>query len=224
MLTHYQNPGNPGVTQSVLQSSQVPQQRNPPTQAPGDLGFTPHQIESCPPLDLGLENLLRQCDVKETVIQAFRVRGFPDRLLFVAIDETVEGLRSTCKEALGVDASLNFEHKLEFAKISKAWNSAKNNAETKQKIDAIHRAHGEPVQMLEGDWANLIRAIIGGVRGKFANTTSKNRTTHTCRQSSRRRKTESSSTGARKERRYPFGQFTLDSNAATIPEKGSSQC
>ena len=124
--------------------------------APGDLGLTPQHIDAAPPIDLGLENLLRQCDVKEPVIQAFRVRGITDRLQFVALDETTEGLRNTCKEALGVDTNLNFEHKLEFAKISKAWSSAKIAAETKEKIDAVHRAHGEPVQMLEGD---LIRAF-----------------------------------------------------------------
>ena len=93
------------------------------------------------------------------MIQAFRVRGITDRFLFVALDETTEGLHKTCREALGVDTNLNFEHKLEFAKISKAWSSAKIAAETKEKIDAVHRAHGEPVQMLEGDWVSLIRAF-----------------------------------------------------------------
>ena len=71
----------------------------------------------------------------------------------------IESLRDTCKEALGIHVSIYFEHKLEFAKISKAWNSAKVTAETKQKIDAVHRAHGEPEQMLEGDWANMTRAF-----------------------------------------------------------------
>ena len=93
--------------------------------------------------------------MKEAVIQAFKVRGISDRLLFVALDDTTEGLRNTCKEAQGIDTSANFAHKLEFAKISNAWSSAKITAETKQKIDALHRAHGEPVQMLEGDWGNL---------------------------------------------------------------------
>ena len=97
------------------------------------MGFTQEQIDAAPPLDLGLENLLRQCDVKEPVIQAFRVRGITDRFLFVALDETTEGLRSTCREALGVDTNFNFEHKLEFAKISKAWSSAKIASETKEK-------------------------------------------------------------------------------------------
>ena len=104
------------------------------TPAPGELGFTQEQIDAAPPIDLGLENLLRQCDVKEPVIQAFRVRGITDRFLFVALDETTEGLRNTCREALGVDTKFNFEHKLEFAKISKAWSSAKIASETKEKL------------------------------------------------------------------------------------------
>ena len=124
--------------------------RSSRTTAPGELGFTPEQIDAAPPIDLRLENLLRQCDVKEPVIQAFRVRGITDRFLFVALDETTEGLRNTCREALGVDTNLNFEHKLEFAKISKARSSAKIAAETKEKIDAVHRAHGEPVQNVGG--------------------------------------------------------------------------
>ena len=78
---------------------------------------------------------------------------------FLALDDTTESLRSSCKEALGIDTSAIFKHKLELARSSKAWSSAKIAAETKQKIDAIHRAHGEPVQMLEGDWANMIRAF-----------------------------------------------------------------
>ena len=143
-------PGSSGAVQ-VTRSLRTP--------APGELGFTQEQIDAAPPLDLGLENLLRQCDVKEPLIQAFRVRGITDRFLFVALDETTEGLRSTCREALGVDTNFNFEHKLEFAKISKAWSSAKIASETKEKIDAVHRAHGEPVQMLEGDWVSLIRAF-----------------------------------------------------------------
>ena len=154
-----QTTAQPSPGQPIATSFQFGQQRSSSTLFLGELGFTPQQVVSAPPLNLGLENLLRQCDVKEAVIQAFRVRGITDRLLFVALDDTTESLRSTCKEALGIDTSANFEHKLEFAKIAKAWSSTKIAAETKQKIDAIHRALYEPVQMLEGDWGNMIRAF-----------------------------------------------------------------
>ena len=42
--------GSSGAVQ-VTRSSRTP--------APGELGFTPEQIDSAPPIDLGLENLLR---------------------------------------------------------------------------------------------------------------------------------------------------------------------
>ena len=204
------------------------------TPSPGELGFTPQQVESARPLDLGLENLLRHCDVKEAVIQAFRVRGITDRLLFVALDDTTESLRSSCKEALGIDTSAIFEHKLEFAKISKAWSSAKIAAETKQKIDANHRAHGEPVQMLEGDWANMIRAFKlkygkqihpsrlpaqsyrEAYEEKLAKHYVEGGNVGACHQSSRRRKTNSTASRALAQRGYPLGQFTLHSDAAPL--------
>ena len=88
---------------------------------------------------------MRQCDVKEAIIEAFKVRGIAERLLFVALDDTVDGLRNSCRKALGTDATSSINSNIA--------------AKTKRKIDAIPRAHGEPVQMLEGDWANLIRAI-----------------------------------------------------------------
>ena len=96
-----QKTAQPVPGQPIVTSVQFGQQRSFSVPSPGELGFTPQQVESAPPLDLGLENLLRQCDVKEAVIQAFRVRGITDRLLFVALDDTTESLRSTCKEALG---------------------------------------------------------------------------------------------------------------------------
>ena len=113
----YQAPAQSSAGQSTARSIQFSQQRNPSIPALGELGLTPQQVESAPPLDFGLDNLLRHSDVKEAVIQAFRVRGITDRLLFVAIDDTTEGLRNTCREALGVDATANFEHKLEFANL-----------------------------------------------------------------------------------------------------------
>ena len=137
--SQFEDPTQYSPAPPIVSSFRADTQRGPCAPTPGDLGFTPQQIGSAPPLGLGLENLLRQGDVKEAVIQAFRVRGNTDRLLFIALDDTTESLRATCKEALGVDTSVT--------------------AETKQKIDAIHRAHGEPVQMLEGDWQNMIRAL-----------------------------------------------------------------
>ena len=111
-LSQFEDPTQyfPGQAQQTVASSvQSPAQPRTRTPAPGELGITQQQVDSAPPLELGLENLLRQCDVKENVIQAFRVRGITDRLLFINLDDTIESLRDTCKEALGIDVSINFE-------------------------------------------------------------------------------------------------------------------
>ena len=38
----------------------------------------------------------------------------------------------------------------------KAWNSAKIQAEIKTKVDAVAKAHGEPVSILKCDWISLM--------------------------------------------------------------------
>ena len=38
----------------------------------------------------------------------------------------------------------------------KAWNSAKIQADIKTKVDAVAKAHGEPVSMLKCDWISLM--------------------------------------------------------------------
>ena len=38
----------------------------------------------------------------------------------------------------------------------KAWNSAKIQAEIKTKVDAVAKAHGEPISMLKCDWVSLM--------------------------------------------------------------------
>ena len=65
-------------------------------------------------------------------------------------------LRDTCKEAFGVDPSKGFAHKRELGKIIKAWSNAKVHSDTKLKIDAVARSHGEPVSMLGADWEALL--------------------------------------------------------------------
>ena len=56
----------------------------------------------------------------------------------------------------GID-NTNFEHKLEIAKLVKAWRTSSLHAEVKSKADAVQKAHGEPIQMLSEDWASLMR-------------------------------------------------------------------
>ena len=43
--------------------------------------------------------------------------------------------------------------------MKKVWNQAKLQAEAKQKVDAVARAHGEPVTMLSCDWVSLMNQL-----------------------------------------------------------------
>ena len=99
--SQFEDPTQYSPAPTAVSSFRADPLRGPRAPTPGDLGFTPQEIDTAHPLELGLENLLRQCDVKEAVIQAFRVRGITDRLLFVALDDTNESLHATCKEAFG---------------------------------------------------------------------------------------------------------------------------
>ena len=121
--------------------------------------MTDEQIQNAKPLTPGLESLLRSVDLHESVLMAFRVQEILDKELFVALDTTEEALRTTCKEAFGIDPAKGFTHKRELAKVVKAWKDAKVHSETKVKYDSVARAHGEPVSMLSADWNQLLAAF-----------------------------------------------------------------
>ena len=116
------------------------------------LQMSPDAIAAAPSMDPSLEALLRSVNL----CTAFRVQEITDRELFVALDTSEESLRDTCKEAFGVDSAKGFAHKKELGKIIKAWNNAKVHSETKLKIDAVARSHGQPVSMLCADWEALM--------------------------------------------------------------------
>ena len=98
----------------------------------------------------------RSVNLCEQLITAFRVQEITDRELFVALDTSEESLRDTCKEAFGIDPSKGFAHKRELGKVIEVWKNAKVHSETKLKIDAVARSHGEPVSMLSSDWESLM--------------------------------------------------------------------
>ena len=95
------------------------------------LQFTDEQKSAAQQLDPSLEALLREVNLNEELIMAFRVQEIFDRGLFVALDTSEEGLRKTAEEAFGVDPAIGFVHKRELAKIVKAWHTAKVQNETK---------------------------------------------------------------------------------------------
>ena len=55
-----------------------------------------------------------------------------------------------------MDADSGFTHRLELSKLITAWTAARTQAEAKQRVDAVQKAHGEPVVMLPADWSGLI--------------------------------------------------------------------
>ena len=59
---------------------------------------------------------------------------------------------------------LGFPHKLELAKVVHAWVAASEQPGTKTKIDAFHKEHGEPIQMLDADWKVGGSSVQGAIR------------------------------------------------------------
>ena len=90
------------------------------------------------------------------IIVLFRVQGVLTRDIFCGLDTEEAGFRTACKEGVGVDTDKGFLHRVELSKLVFAWNAARTHAETKTRVDAIQRAHGEPVVMLAVDWLGLI--------------------------------------------------------------------
>ena len=96
---------------------------------------------------------------------AIRLQEIHSRQLFVALDRTEEGFCDTCKEAFHVDPSLGFKHKRELGRLLTVWNTAKIQRDTKVHIEAVHKAHGEPISMFTADWTSLIRTF----KAKYGN-------------------------------------------------------
>ena len=67
----------------------------------------------------------------------------------------------TCK-SFGVDAIHGFPHKRELSKLLTAWDTARVQHETKVQVDSAARAHGQPVTLIEADWA-----VLRGFRERF---------------------------------------------------------
>ena len=104
--------------------------------------FSPEQVASAP-------LLLRSHSVHENVITALRCQDILSR--------------KTAKEAFGIDVDAEqgaFLHKKEMAKIVAAWKEGCLQSDTKAKLDAVTRAHGEPVSRLLEDWDSIMEAFL----------------------------------------------------------------
>ena len=119
--------------------------------------FTPEQIAAAPQLEPSFEMTLRAAVISEEVITGFRVHKIKNAAIFAAMKTTAEELKDTVREAFGVDtAKYALPHKVEWANIHNAWLAAKVNHEVKTKVDAVARAHGQPIQYLAADWASVL--------------------------------------------------------------------
>ena len=89
---------------------------------------------------------------------------------FIALHHTVEGFMQAVSAGLGIDPAVGFSHNREMAKMAKAWNSAKIQAEVKTKVDDFAKAHGEPVSVMKCDWVSLMTRF-GDQHGDKASST-----------------------------------------------------
>ena len=127
------------------------------------VSFTAEQVSSAPRLEPALEALLRSHSVHENVITALRCQDILTRSVFCELDTDVAGLQKTAKEAFGIDVNADqgaFLHKKEMAKIVAAWKEGRLQSDTKAKLDAVTRAHGEPVSRLPEDWDSVMEAFL----------------------------------------------------------------
>ena len=115
-------------------------------------------VANAPKLEPALEAVLRGARVDEHVISLFRVREILDREEFVNLHSSEEGMRQVVADpdAFGVNPEKGFVHAREMARIIIAWSIAKTQAETKQYVDNVAKAHGEPTTMLQVDWTTLL--------------------------------------------------------------------
>ena len=120
--------------------------------------FSAEELANAPKLEPALEAVLRGARVDEHVISLFRVREILDREEFVNLHSSEEGMRQVVADpdAFGVNPEKGFVHAREMARIIKAWSNAKTQAETKQHVDNVAKAHGEPTTMLQVDWTTLL--------------------------------------------------------------------
>ena len=110
--------------------------------------FSPEQIAAAPQSVPSFEMTLRAADISEEVISGFRVHRIQNAATFAAMDSSPEELKSTIRDALGVDT--------EWANTHNAWLAAKVNLEVKTRVDAVARAHGQPIQNLTKDRASML--------------------------------------------------------------------
>ena len=93
---------------------------------------TEEQKANAKVLEPAFEALLRSVDLAEDLITVLRVRKVTDRERFSSLEQNKDKFRETILSACGINNTI-FEHKLETAKLVKAWRTASLQAQTKAK-------------------------------------------------------------------------------------------
>ena len=102
------------------------------------LPMSSEQRASALPLEPSLEALLREVNCHEEIIMAFRVQEIYDRSLFVALESSEDGIRTTAQEAFGINPDKGFSHKRELAKVVKAWSTARLQTKQRRELAPPH--------------------------------------------------------------------------------------
>ena len=139
----------PPATQ--ITSTTVAQARAPSKNFVSTLEMSAEEKATAPQLQPPFEALLRSGNIHEDVILACCVQDILDREVFVSLHHSVEGFKEAVTAGLGINPAVGFSHSREMAKMVKAWNNAKVQAEVKTKVDAARRAHLD----VKCDWVSL---------------------------------------------------------------------
>ena len=113
-------------------------------------------LHDAPPLETSFEDLLRSSGIMERVIQNIRAQEITTRPLFAG-DTTKEGFLDTCK-SFGVDAIHGFRTKENCQSYSEPGTQRVQHG-AKVQADSVARAHCPPVNLLEADWAAVLRGF-----------------------------------------------------------------
>ena len=92
------------------------------------LAVSEEQKANAKPLEPAFVAFLRTVDLDEKLITILHVRNVLDREIFSSLEMNEEKFRDTIASACGID-NTNFEHKLEIAKLVKAWRTSSLQAE-----------------------------------------------------------------------------------------------
>ena len=123
--------------------------------------ITSEEQAAAPHLDPFFEAVLRSHGVHDEIILNFRRNDVLSEAVFVALDTSEEGLRAMAKDACGLDLSPTggLIHKREMAKVVASWKESRLQSDTKAKVDAVARAHGEPVSYLPSQWVKMLKSF-----------------------------------------------------------------